>query len=189
MAASLAMLECESRQGGRSSPRLAGLLYTPLIVPQIAFVFGLQVLLVRLGADGSIWAVIWVHFLFVLPYLHLVLADPYRALDPRFARTARALGAVPWRVFWRIKVPILLRPILIACAVGFTVSVAQYLPTQFAGGGRVATLTTEAVTLASGADRRILGVYGALQTALPILAYFAAAVLPAVLQRHRRRRT
>ncbi|MGL5363860.1 MAG: ABC transporter permease [Bosea sp. (in: a-proteobacteria)] len=186
LAASLAMLECESRHGARGSSWLSGLIYAPLIVPQIAFVFGLQVLLVRIGADGFIWTVAWVHVLFVLPYLHLALADPYHALDPHFVRTARALGAAPWRVFWRIKLPILLRPILIACAVGFTVSVAQYLPTLFAGAGRVPTLTTEALTLSSGSDRRILGVYGALQTVLPLLAYLAAALLPAFLHRHRK---
>jgi putative thiamine transport system permease protein len=114
------------------------------------------------------------------------VSDAYHSLDPRFVRAARSLGAGPWRVFWRIKVPLLLRPILIASAVGFGVSVAQYLPTLFAGSGRIATLTTEAVTLASGSDRRVLGVYGALQTALPILAYLAALIVPAILFRHRR---
>ena len=42
----------------------------------------------------------------------------------------------------------------LAGAVGFAVSAGLYLPTLFAGGGRFVTLTTEAVTLASGGDRR-----------------------------------
>ena len=58
-------------------------------------------------------------------------------------------------------------------------SVGQYLPTLFAGNGRVATLTTEAVTLAAGADRRVIGVYavaaGAAATASSISARSAAA--------------
>lgn len=184
--ASLSILETESRSGGRRSPWLPALIYAPLLVPQIAFIFGLQVLLVRISADGLLLTVAWVHFLFVLPYLHLALADPYRSLDPRYERAARALGAGPWRVFWRIKVPLLLGPILIACAIGFSVSVAQYLPTLFAGGGRVTTLTTEAVTLSSGSDRRVLGVYGALQMALPVAAYITATILPAMWHRNRR---
>ena len=53
-----------------------------------------------------------------------------------------------------MKLPMLLRPMATAAAIGFAVSVAQYLPTLFIGAGRVATLTTEAVTLSSGADRR-----------------------------------
>ena len=71
-------------------------------------------------------------------------------------------------------------------AVGFAVSVGQYLPTIFAGAGRVATLTTEAVTLSGGADRRIIGVYAFLQSALPLLVYGAALALPALIYRRRR---
>ena len=44
------------------------------------------------------------------------------------AGAAASLGAHPWRVFWRIKLPLLLQPLLVACAVAFAVSVAQYLP-------------------------------------------------------------
>jgi putative thiamine transport system permease protein len=182
----LACLENEARRPLRRPTRALWLLYLPLVVPQIAFMFGLQVLLVSAGADGRLAAVVWAHLVFVLPYLFLSLADPWRAFDDRYARTAASLGASRWRVFWRVKLPILLRPVLIACAVAFAVSVGQYLPTLFAGAGRVATLTTEAVTLSSGADRRVTGVWALLQALFPLLAYAAAAGLPRWLYRHRR---
>ncbi|NKC33428.1 ABC transporter permease [Falsiroseomonas selenitidurans] len=165
--------------------RLRALVWLPLLLPQLAFLFGWQVALVRLGLDGTLAAVVWTHLLFVLPYVLLSLADPWAALDPRYARSAAALGAGPWRVFWAVKLRLLLRPLLVAAAVGFAVSVGLYLPTLFAGAGRITTLTTEAVTLAAGADRRVLGAYAALQAALPLLAYALAAALPAWLHRHR----
>ena len=102
----------------------------------------------------------------------------------RAPRRPRRLAAA--RVFWRVKLPMLLRPVLIACAVGFAVSVGQYLPTLFAGGGRVATLTTEAVTLSSGGDRRVIGAYALLQALLPLARLPGAVALPAVLFAHRR---
>ena len=154
------------------------LLYAPLLVPQIAFLFGIQVLLVAGRLDGRWIALTWSHLLFVLPYVFLALSDPWRKLDDRYARTAACLGASPARVFWRIKVPMLLRPILFAGAVGFSVSVAQYLPTLFAGAGRLSSLTTEAVGLAAGADRRILGVYAFAQMALPLLGFAVALTVP-----------
>jgi putative thiamine transport system permease protein len=80
----------------------------------------------------------------------------------------------------------MLRAIMVAMAVGFAVSIAQYLPTLFVGGGRVATITTEAVTLASGGDRRITGVYGSLQAALPLLVYLLAFLTPRYVWRNRR---
>lgn len=182
----LACLEDEARRGAKPGAGALWLLYLPLLVPQIAFLFGAQVLLVRIGLDGSWIAVAWAHLLFVLPYVFLSLADPWRALDRRFPQIAAALGATPPQAFLRVKLPIFLRPILIAGAVGFAVSVGQYLPTLFAGAGRVATLTTEAVTLSSGSDRRILGVYAALQAALPFAVYGLALALPALLHRNRR---
>ena len=182
----LACLENESRGSVRTGAGALWLLYVPLLVPQVAFLFGAQVLLVRLHFDGTLAAVVWAHLIFVLPYLFLSLADPWRAFDPRYARTASSLGASPARVFFGVKVPLLLRPVLIAAAIAFAVSVGQYLPTLFAGNGRVATLTTDAVTLAAGADRRVIGAYAILQASLPLVAYALAALLPALMYANRR---
>jgi putative thiamine transport system permease protein len=186
VALALACLENEQRRGIRPGASALLLLYVPLLVPQIAFLFGPEVLLVRLRLDGSWIALIWTHLLFVLPYVFLSLADPWRALDQRYARAAAGLGAPPLRTFLCVKLPMLLRSLLIAVAVGFAVSVAQYLPTIFAGAGRIATLTTEAVTLAGGSDRRIVGVYAFLQSAMPLLVYGTALAVPALLYRRRR---
>ena len=186
LALALACLENEQREGLHLSNRGLWLLYLPLIAPQISFLFGLQVLLARVGIDGGWLALVWSHLLFVLPYVFLALAEPFRALDPRYARAALCLGASPARVLWRVKLPILAGPVLAALAVGFAVSVALYLPTVFAGAGRFVTLTTEAVTLAAGADRRVAAVYAVLQAALPLIAFGFA--LAAMSQRRARTR-
>ena len=179
-------LENESRRQQRPGAGALALLYVPLLVPQIGFLFGVQVLFLWLGlADGWL-AVIWTHLLFVLPYVFLTLADPYRSLDPRYARTALALGKPPWLVWLRIKLVMLLRPLLIAMAVGFAVSVAQFLPTLFAGGGRLATLATETLSLAGGGDRRIIGVFGFALAVLPFVGFALALAATAWRFRHRR---
>jgi putative thiamine transport system permease protein len=175
----LACHENEQRHGLHVSNRGLWLIYTPLLVPQMSFLFGLQVLLVTVGLDGTWLGLGWSHLLFVLPYVFLSLGDPFRRLDERYARSARCLGATPNRVFWRIKLPMLRRPVLAAFAVGFAVSAGQYLPTLFAGAGRFATLTTEAVSLAAGADRRVIGLYALAQAALPLLPFALVLLLPA----------
>jgi putative thiamine transport system permease protein len=116
----------------------------------------------------------------------IALSDPWRRLDRRYPATAAALGAGPARRLWAVKLPTLVQPILTAAAIGFAVSVAQYLPTLFIGAGRIATLTTEAVALSSGADRRIAGLYGVVQAALPWAVYGVAMILPLWLWRNRR---
>lgn len=181
----LAWLEGEDRARLGRAPWAEALIYLPLLVPQIGFLYGLNVVFVRLGLSGGLVAVVWAQTLFVFPYVMIALSDPWRALDRRVMATAAALGAGPWRRLVAVKLPLLLRPILTAAAIGIAVSVGQYLPTLFAGGGRIATLTTEAVTLSSGADRRITGVYASLQAALPLGAYLLAFALPALHRRHR----
>jgi putative thiamine transport system permease protein len=183
----IACLENEQRRSLRVGSGSLWLLYMPLLLPQVAFLFGAQVLLVRTSLDGTLIAVVWAHLLFVLPYLFLSLGDPWRALDSRYARTAASLGASPARVLWRVKLPLLLAPLAIACAVAFAVSAGQYLPTLFAGNGRLATLTTEAVTLSSGADRRVIGVYAFVQSLLPLAAYLLALALPWLMHARRHR--
>ncbi len=63
---------------------------------------------------------------------------------------------------------------------------AQYLPTLIIGGGRVATLTTEAVALAAGANRRVIGVYALAQVLAPMAAFALALAIPALVLRNRR---
>lgn len=186
LALAIAWLEGEDRARRGRARWAEALVYLPLLVPQIGFLFGLNVLFLRLGLTGGYLAVIWAHALFAFPYVMIALSDPWRALDPRLPRAAASLGAGPWRRLVSVKLPVLLTPILTALAIGVAVSVAQYLPTLFMGAGRIATLTTEAVTLSSSSDRRITGVYATLQAALPFAVYAAAFLIPALLHRNRR---
>lgn len=179
LALALGCLQNERINGLGSASRALWLLYVPLLVPQIAFLFGAQMLLVRLNLDGRWIALVWGHLLFVFPYVFLALADPWRAFDLRYRNSALALSGSSAKTFFRIELPMMLKPVLFAFAIGFAVSVGQYLSTIFTGGGRFTTLTVEAVTLSSGSDRRVIGIYALLQAALPLVVYAAAILLPA----------
>ena len=181
----LACLERESRTGESRPHRGLPLLYIPLLVPQVAFLFGLQVLLLIVGLHDTLTAVALAHLVFLLPYVFLALSDPWRALDPRYAQMAAGLGASANRIFWRIRLPLLARAVAAAAALAVAVSTSQYLPTLLVGGGRVSTVTTEAVALAAGGNRRLVGIYALLQTLLPLAAFALAALVPHILFRGR----
>jgi putative thiamine transport system permease protein len=184
LALALAALEAEARHGRPIGA--VWLIYLPLIMPQVAFLPGLQVMALHLGAKGSAATVATAHLIFVLPYVWLSLAPAFRGWDGRIGLTAAAMGTKPARIFWRLRLPMLLAPVLTALAVGVAVSVGQYLPTLMLGGGRVETLTTEAVALSSGGDRRLIGATALLQMALPALGFALALGLPRLIFRHRR---
>ena len=176
LAAGILWLEAERR--GRV-PRLDGLWYVPLLVPQIALLFGWQVAAVRAGLDGRWPTVLHAHWVYALPYVVLLLANAFRDLDPRWSHAAATLGAGYWRTLWRVRLPLLARPVAQAAAVAASVSVAQYLPTLLLGVGRHATLATELVAGQGGMDRRAISTLALLQALLPLLAFALAIGWPA----------
>ena len=186
LALALAVFWLEAEDGSPRAAWAEALIYLPLLMPQIGFLYGLNVVFLRAGISGGYIAVVWAQALFVFPYVMIALSEPWRSLDARLLRVGAALGADRWRRLIALRLPMLLGPILTAGAIGVAVSVAQYLPTLFLGAGRIATLTTEAVTLSSGSDRRVMGVYASLQAALPFAAYGLAALIPAWWHRNRR---
>ncbi len=187
VALAITWLEGEDRARRGRAAWAEALIYLPLVIPQIGFLYGLNIAFLQIGISGGMSAVVWAQAIFVFPYVMIALSDPWRALDRQHVNSAAALGAGPFRRLLQVKLPILLRPILTAAAIGVAVSVAQYLPTLFIGAGRIATLTTEAVTLSSGSDRRVTGVYATLQIVLPFAGYLAAFLIPAFLHRNRRK--
>ncbi len=170
----LPLLESHARAGRRPGRSLLLALAAPLLVPQIAFLFGLAVGVAQTGWLGSWPLLLWGHLLFVLPYVYFTLAGPYLGLDPRYAALATSLGKPPLVVLLRVKLPLLRPALATALAVGVAVSVALYLPTLLLGGGRIVTLASEAVTLSSGGDRRLLAATALAQALLPLAALLLA---------------
>ncbi len=171
---------------GTNTEKILWLIYLPLLIPQIAFLFGVQVVLVSLRLDGKWFSLVWSHLLFVLPYVFLTLGPIYRAYDQRMTDVAVTLSGSSWKALVKIKFPVLLRPILFTLAIGFSVSVSQYLPTLFVGAGRYDTITTEAVALAGGSDRRIVAVYALCQLLGPLIFFLVALLFPKFYFRNRK---
>ena len=149
----------------------------PLVLPSVLWVVGLYSLALHTRLEGQWLGLSLAHAVMVLPYVLLALVPAYLAVDPRQAALVASLGHGRWVYLWRVKWPLLQRAIASAWAVGFAVSVAQYLPTLYVGAGRFASVTTEAVTLAAGAQRSLMSAYAALQMLLPIAAFALAAWL------------
>jgi len=174
------------RTGSEPRINLLWLIYVPLITPQISFLFGIQQGLLQINAWGNWLSLVWIHLVFVIPYLFLSLSGPYRSFDDRYLRQATSLSGSEWRALWQVKWPMLLKPLLYVAALGFAVSVSQYLATLYIGAGRLSTITTETVAIASGGDRRLIGVYSLFQWLLPLLIYSCALLIPYLCFRQRK---
>ena len=155
--------------------QLPWLIYLPLVLPAVLWVVGLH----RMGLDWGVGASgvgVWLaHTLVCLPYVYLALVGPYSGFPGRAWQVAASLGHGRGVFLWRIKWPLLRAALWSAFAVGFAVSVAQYLPTLYVGAGRFATVSTEAVTLSSGGQRSLTAAFAWLQWLLPVLVFALAS--------------
>jgi putative thiamine transport system permease protein len=154
---------------------LRRVVYLPLILPSVLWVVGIHAVALHWNIDTR-WSGLWLaHSLACVPYVLITLGPAYGGFDPRFRQVSASLGHGRTVFLLRVKWPLLRAALWSSLAVGFAVSVAQYLPTLFIGGGRYATVTTEAVTLAAGAQRSLTSAYAWLQWCLPVLAFGLAA--------------
>jgi putative thiamine transport system permease protein len=157
--------------------RAQALLYLPLALPGVLWVLGLHQLALAWGLDGQASGLWLAHTLACLPYVLLALQGPYTGFDARLGQLAATLGRSRWAFLWQVKWPMLRAALAASLAVGFAVSLAQYLPTLYLGAGRFNTVSTEAVTLASGGQRSLTAAYAGLQWLLPVLMFALAARL------------
>jgi putative thiamine transport system permease protein len=156
---------------------LRKLLYLPLLLPGVLWVVGLHRLTLAIHLTGSFAGVLLTHVLAVLPYSLIALSPAYLGFDPRYQHISATLGKSHWHYLLHVKWPLLRQSLLATFAVGFAVSVAQFLPTLYVGEGRIVTVTTEAVTLSSGGQRSLVAAFAWLQWLLPALVFGLAAWL------------
>lgn len=176
-----AVLTHEYRQASpRSVPTY--LIVMPMLVPALSLLFGVQILTLLISGSNYVLWVVWGHLFFAFPLVYLALDGAWKSYPADYHKIAASLGKSDWSIFCRVKAPLLRPAMLYAWAVGVSVSLAQYLPTLMLGGGRFATITTEAVTLSSGFDRRVMAIYALWQAVLPFIFFLLAIILSRAFQ-------
>jgi putative thiamine transport system permease protein len=160
-------------------------LFLPLLVPGVAFLYGL-VWFQQLVFQNAVWFHTYVaHMVYVVPYVFLSMAVAYRKFDNRYAMVAQSLGKTPWQVFYHVKLPSLFSAIMVAWALGLAISFSQYLPTLLASGGTLPTVTTEAVASVSGSSTRLTAVYVIIQAVMPLIGFMIAWYVPVIAMKKR----
>lgn len=165
VAVAIACLEAEDR--ARRHGAWPVLLWAPWIVPQIAFVPGIAWILSDVGARAPFAAALVSQLVFVLPCAALAVVSPWRSLDPRYAQCAGALRAAPRRVLARVKLPLVARPIAVACALSVAVSAGLFVPVRLTVPDRIATLETEVTASAPAPISREAALEAALLALVP----------------------
>jgi spermidine/putrescine transport system permease protein len=122
---------------------LDGVVYLPLVIPEIVIAVATVIFFSLLSLKLSIWTIVIAHITFCISYVIIVVGARLAGMDRSIQEAALDLGANEWTTFFRITLPMAAPAILSAALLVFTTSFDDYLITSFVAGVRSTTLPLE----------------------------------------------
>lgn len=129
-----------SRSSLRGRAALDGLVYLPLVIPEIVIAVAMVIFFSLVRMQLSLWTVITAHIAFCISYVIIVVGARLAGTDRSIEEAALDLGANEWTAFFRVTLPLAAPGILSAALLVFTTSFDDYLITSFVAGVGSTTL-------------------------------------------------
>src|SRR5690606_38588617 len=101
---------------------LEGLLYIPIILPEIVMGISLLAFFALVGMRLSLTTMIIAHITFCAAFVSVVVRARLHGLDRTLERAAMDLGANEWRTFWKVTFPLVSPGIIAGALIAFTLS-------------------------------------------------------------------
>jgi spermidine/putrescine transport system permease protein len=117
-----------------------GLLYLPIVTPEIVAGISLLILFSTLGITLGLGTIIVAHTAFSLPFVTVVVLARMAGMDRALEEAAMNLGADELTTFRRVTLPQLLPGIMAAALLAFTLSFDDFVITFFVAGVGSTTL-------------------------------------------------
>ncbi|MDI9314269.1 MAG: hypothetical protein QM529_06315 [Hydrotalea sp.] len=160
------------------------ILLLPLFLPDIILSLHGNMLSFLLGGGlvVKLGLLLLIHVGLGLGLAMLLLDAPYGKIPQNMLRHGRAIGLTSWRVFFRIVLPLLWRPLLFAIALSFAVSLSLYTPNLMLAAGHD-TMTTLLVAYEFSGDNALLAMVSLWLLILPMAGYGIAYGLSTIYDR------
>jgi spermidine/putrescine transport system permease protein len=113
---------------------IMGLIMLPLVLPDMIMAMSLIVVLLTLGIPLSIWTIIMGHVLICTPFAVAILTSAFQSLDVSLEEAAYDLGESAFSTFMLIILPLVLPGIISAFLISFTISLDEFIISNFLGG-------------------------------------------------------
>lgn len=117
-----------------------GLVYVPLVIPDILTGISLLLLFIALNIKLGLFTVFITHTTFCLSYVTMVILSRLQNFDFSVIEAAQDLGANSWVVFRKVFMPLLMPGIAAGALLAFTLSIDDFVITFFVAGQGTTTL-------------------------------------------------
>ncbi len=124
----------------RGSALFAGMIYAPLVMPEIITGLALLLLFVALNLDRGFWTILLAHISFTMCFAAVVVQSRLVTFDQSLEEAALDLGCSPFKTFMVITLPIILPAVISAWMLAFTLSIDDLVISSFTTGPGATTL-------------------------------------------------
>jgi putrescine transport system permease protein len=127
---------------GRFRGRLlfSGMVYAPLVMPEVIIGLALLLLFVAVGADRGLWTVTVAHTSLTMCFVTIIVRSRLLHLDPSLEEAALDLGCPPMKTFFSVTVPLILPALASGWMLAFTLSLDDLVIASFTTGPGATTL-------------------------------------------------
>src|SRR6202163_2201714 len=118
----------------RGRTLFSGMLYAPLVMPEVITGLSLLLLFVALSAERGFWTVTIAHTTLTMCFVAVVVQSRLGALDRSLEEAAMDLGCDPVRAFLAVTLPLILPSIAAGWMLAFTLSLDDVVISRFTTG-------------------------------------------------------
>jgi putrescine transport system permease protein len=127
---------------GRFRGRLlfSGMVYAPLVMPEVIIGLSLLLLFVAVGVDRGFWTIAAAHSTLTMCFVTVVVQSRLLNLDVSLEEAALNLGCPPLKTFFTVTLPLILPALASGWMLAFTLSLDDLIIASFTTGPGAVTL-------------------------------------------------
>lgn len=118
----------------------SGMIYAPLVMPEVITGLSLLLLFIALGFDRGVTTIVLAHTTFAMCYVSVVVSSRLVTFDQSLEEAALDLGATPWDAFRLVTLPIIAPAVISGWLLAFTLSLDDLVIASFVSGPSSTTL-------------------------------------------------
>jgi putrescine transport system permease protein len=124
----------------RGRALFTGMVYAPMVMPEVITGLSLLLLFVAAGLDRGFWTVMLAHTTFTMCFVTVVVQSRLVTFDRSLEEAAMDLGATPLRTFFSVTLPLIAPAIAAGFLLAFTLSLDDLVIASFTSGPGATTL-------------------------------------------------